>query len=202
MREISPALNMSCEEFLAVSPDARIHAERIRAQKRAGIRPVPSSSLLDYSKVLQPAIRANLLDKVASLVDENLFGRSEMCHQFSILVARALSALGLNAKPIAGTAMYFASGREIFRWQHCWVRCGPEIIDGNSDILFENPAVPSSVMAPPYWGPVGLIPAERRLRPSNQIAAPDPDVDNVWWSELNVWLNDLADPADSRLRDA
>lgn len=65
---------MSCEEFLAVSPDARIHAERIRAQKRAGIRPVPSSSLLDYSKVLQPAIRANLLDKVASLVDENLFG--------------------------------------------------------------------------------------------------------------------------------
>jgi len=57
-------------------------------------------------------------------------------------------------------------------------------------------------MAPPYWGPVGLIPAERRLQPSNQIVAPDPDVDNVWWSELNVWLNDLADPADSRLRDA
>lgn len=115
MREISPVLNMSYEEFLTVSPNARIHPERIRAQQLAGTRPVPSSSLLDYSTVLQHAITPSLLDKVASLVDENLFGRSEMCHQLSILVARALSALGLHAKPTAGTAMYYESRREILR---------------------------------------------------------------------------------------
>ncbi|MCX5953591.1 MAG: hypothetical protein NTZ40_08900 [Cyanobacteria bacterium] len=194
MREISPALHMSCEEFLAISPNARAHAERIRAQKLAGIRPVPSPSLLDYSTVLQPVIRANLIDKVASLVDENLFGRSEMCHQFAILVSRALSNLGLNAKTIAGTAMYYENGCEIFRWKHYWVRCGAEIIDGNSDILFENPKVPKNIIAPPYWGPVKLIPPERRLRPSNEIVAPDPDVDNIWWNELDIWLNGQSGP--------
>jgi hypothetical protein len=43
----------------------------------------------------------------------------------------------------------FRGGREIFRWEHVWVRVGAEVIDGNVDSLFENPMVPSASAVQP-----------------------------------------------------
>ena len=82
MREISPAKNMTADEFLQISPsDARVRTVQMRCEKAAGIRPRPSVALIDHSQLLTKDLRAALLDHVALLVDENLFGRAEMCPQ-------------------------------------------------------------------------------------------------------------------------
>lgn len=190
MREISSAHNISSDEYLRRAPEmVRRIAEKIRAEKETGTRPKPSTSLLDRSEVLSPKARTELLDRVASMVDENLFGRAEMCMQFAELLTRALKYQGLPARYILGTAMYFSDGNEIFRWKHAWVRVGAEVIDGNVDILVENPSVPAEVRVAPYWGPVSRIPADRRLRSDvGTTLPPDSDVENVWWPELLLWL--------------
>jgi hypothetical protein len=52
-----------------------------------------------------------------------------------------------------GNAIYDdASGKEVFQWNHAWVRVGEEVIDGNVYSLVENPLVPDQVRVPPYWG--------------------------------------------------
>src|SRR3989442_3550831 len=165
MREISPAENMSADDFLSLAPaPVQERALRIRAEKRNGARPRPSARLVDRSKLLTRELRGRLLNAVAALVDENLFGRSEMCMQFADLLQRALVHLHLPARTVIGWAMYYSDGREIFRWQHAWVRIGEEVIDGNVDSLFENPLVPQSVTVASYWGPIAETPADRRLR--------------------------------------
>jgi hypothetical protein len=191
MREISPAINISAEAFLQKAPGAiRAQAEAIRAHKRAGERPRPSATLLDQSSLLTKDFRYKLLDQVASYVDENLFGRSEMCQQFALLIARALVFRGLPAVAVAGEAIYFRSGKRVFSWQHAWVRVGSEVIDGNVDSLYENPAVPSSVRLQPYWGEITNVPSDRKLRQALRFTvSADPDVDDVWWPELNEWLS-------------
>ena len=88
LREISPAENASVEEFLQIAhPEQRRIAELIRKQKKNGERPLPSETLIDNSDLLNSEFRKVLIDKVASLVDENLFGRSEMCQQFAMLLS-------------------------------------------------------------------------------------------------------------------
>jgi hypothetical protein len=71
MREISPAVGISADDFLRSAPDEvkQIVAE-IRREKRAGLRKYPSAELLDCSRVLTTTQRKSLLDKVAALVDE------------------------------------------------------------------------------------------------------------------------------------
>lgn len=191
MREISPALNISADDFLKSAPDEikQIVAE-IRRQKLAGLRKCPSAELIDRSSALTPGQRKTLLDKVAALVDENLCGRSEMCQQFAELLHRALSYLKLPSRPVVGLAIYFsANGREIHRWGHAWVRVGEEAIDGNVDCLFENPTVPKAVRVAPYWGPIATMPRDRRLREEHGAALPfDEDVSSIWWPELKDWL--------------
>ena len=119
MREISPAFECSADEFLATKPPAvKLIVERIRAQKQAGSRPRPSQSLLDCSNILIPEMRQKLLDKVAHFTDENLFGRSEMCIQFAILLERALKQLGFNAKAAMGEAIYYIHGKETVSYTH------------------------------------------------------------------------------------
>jgi len=131
------------------------------------------------------ATRGALIDKIASLVDENLCGRSEMCIQFAILLDRALQHLGLESRSVRGKAIYFSEGIEIFRWEHAWVRIGSEVIDANVDILEENPMVPQSVRVAPYWGPIISIPQDRRLRENHGQALPsDTDIDELWWPDL------------------
>lgn len=80
MREISPALNATVDEYLeTLSFNTKTLIEDIRKQKAAGSRPRPSTSLVDLSLMLTPLHRATLLDKIAMLVDENLNGRADMC---------------------------------------------------------------------------------------------------------------------------
>jgi hypothetical protein len=191
MREISPAINASADEFLETLPShAKLLVTEIRRQKQAGERLRPSSTLLDRSTLLTKAQREKLLDKVAALVDENLAGRSEMCLQFADLLYRALLHLRFPARPALGWAIYFApDGQEIFRWQHAWVRIGNEIVDGNVDSLSENPMVPKTVKIAPYWGPIAEVPSDRRLRAEHgDSLPPDGDVSGIWWPELKSWL--------------
>lgn len=191
MREISPAINATVDVFLRSAPKpVQELAAQIRSQKNNCSRPRPSRQLLDSSILLTAPLRAELLDKVASFVDENLFGRSEMCTQFADLLQRALSHLNLPARSVIGTCIYFDGDREIFRWDHAWVRVGKEVIDGNVDSLSENPVVPSKVKVKPYWGPITQVPPDRRLREnSGAQLPPDDDVSGTWWPEMVVWLD-------------
>ena len=187
LREISPAENLSVDEFLQIAhPEQRKIAERIREQKKNGDRQLPSKTLLDNSKLLNSDFRKALIDKVASLVDENLFGRSEMCQQFSMLLSLALNQLGIYSKVIPGKATY-SNG---FSWSHYWVATKDEIIDANTDSMSENPAVPHDLIPKPYWGNKSNLPNDRKLKPkSNAKVSRDFDVSNIWWPELKQWLS-------------
>jgi hypothetical protein len=114
-----------------------------------------------------------------------------MCLQFASLLTLALSHLEFPARAVAGVATYYdAAGRQIFQWDHAWVRVGEEVIDGNVDCLAENPFVPSAVNVAPYWGPIKKTPADRKLKASQGATLPgDTDVDNIWWPELRAWLD-------------
>jgi hypothetical protein len=123
MREISPAENMSAEEFLSLAPpQVQQHAGEIRAKKPEGLRLRPSARLVDRSALLTPELRAKIAGAVAVLVDENLFGRPATCIQFAALLQRALAHLRLPGRTVAGWAMYYSAGREGFRWENAW--CG------------------------------------------------------------------------------
>ncbi len=191
MREISPAENVTAEEYYDLLPtNFKEVINKIRKEKTNKMRPVPSLKLIDKSNLLDSNSRAKLIDQVALLVDENLAGRAEMCIQFAILLSRALEYLNFPSKVKMGTAMYFDSGKEIFRWEHSWVRIGDEVIDGNVDILYENPSVPDNVKIQPYWGPILSTPRDRRLRENRNIAIPnDADVENVWWPDLKTIID-------------
>lgn len=90
-REISPAKNVSCEEYIELQPlNIKMEIERIRKEKGKRIRPLPSLTLIDSSKYLTATKRKALLDKIANLVDENLTGRSDMCRQFTNLLVKGL----------------------------------------------------------------------------------------------------------------
>lgn len=192
MREISPAVGMSAEEYVELLPaEIKPLIMEIRRQKEAGERLRPSTTLVDRSGMLTKEARMKLLDKVASLVDENYAGRAEMCQQFADLLHRALTHLQFPSRGVVGTAIYFdADGEEIFRWQHAWVRVGEEAIDGNVDCLAENPLVPKKVRVSPYWGAITEVPADRRLRQDHGSSLPpDVDVEEIWWPELKAWLD-------------
>lgn len=193
MREISPDKNASTEEFLAIAtPESRALAARVRGEKSVGTRPRPSNKLIDRSSVLSGTTRRTLLDMVARLTDENLFGRSEMCIQFAVLLHRSLVELGVDSRVALGTAMYFDGGNEVFRWEHAWVRIGIEVLDGNTDILYENPVIPQSISIAPYWGAAVDVPGDRRLREgSTSLTLDDDDVERTWWPELRVLVQNL-----------
>jgi hypothetical protein len=191
MREISPAIGMTVDEWLSFAPEIKPRIMEIRRQKEAGERQRPSTVLLDRSGILAPQSRKSLLDKIAKLVDENYAGRSEMCQQFADLLNRVLSYLKFPSRGVMGVAIYYdAKGKELFRWNHAWVRAGEEVIDGNVDSLIENPVVPKQVNVRPYWGPISGVPGDRRLRENHGIALPaDVDVDGTWWPELKEWVD-------------
>jgi hypothetical protein len=188
-REISPALNISADKFVSMMPtEYQGIISRIRAEKDSDVRLRPSMSLIDKSNILTPKKRAALIDRIASLVDENVAGRSEMCLQFAILLNLALKHLGFESYAVTGTATYLsAKGKRIFKWRHGWVRIGREVVDANTDSISENVIVPSSVNAAPYWGPLKELPA-RSLEQDGYIED-DPDVINIWWPELKEWLD-------------
>lgn len=194
MREISPAQNLSAEEYLAhLSPPFRALVLDIRAQKKAGQRPRPSTGLVDRSTLLTSERRRQIVHAVATLVDENLTGRADMCLQFAMLLQRGLAHLGLPARLVLGNGIYPVDDRQVFRWRHAWVRVGPEVIDGNVDAVVENPAVPRAavaVVAVPYWGPITKTPPGRRFQErQREQQPPDEDVEATWWPDLRARLD-------------
>jgi hypothetical protein len=195
MREISPAVGISVDDYIArFVPDAfKPFIAEIRRQKVAGLRRVPSATLIDKSTILTTEIRASLLDQIAKLVDENYVGRGEMCLQFADLLNRALNKLGFPARAVVGKAIYYdPKGGEIFRWDHAWVRIGDEIVDGNVDSIPENPMVPNAVQVSPYWGTVKETPSDRKLQEDHgRQLPPDVDVEELWWPELSSFLDSL-----------
>lgn len=200
MREISPAENRSVDDVLKLAtPEMRQFVSRIREEKMLGTRPRPSHTLIDRSNLLNASGRRCILDRVANLVDENLFGRAEMCMQFADLLQRALAYLSLPSRSVRGKAIYYSAGKEIFRWDHVWVRIGGEVVDGNVDSLSENPLVPLVVKVLPYWGPIVDIPSDRRLREDQGQRLPaDKDVSETWWPELHAWLEANTSPLPSQ----
>jgi hypothetical protein len=99
MREISPAVNVSSDEFFrSLNGEIQKLVEKIRMEKTEQSRLKPSSSLIDKSELMTAAERKMLLDKVAELVDENLTGRSDMCRQFADLLQRALTYLAFSSE--------------------------------------------------------------------------------------------------------
>lgn len=191
MREISPSLYSTADQYFANLPGwKRELVESVRDQKRLGTRPLPSSTLIDQSTLLTAHCRCRLLDQVANLVDENIFGRSDMCEQFALLLNEAFRSLGIPSKVVAGRATYYSLRcEEIFHWDHVWVRIGNEVIDGNVDSMIGNPRVPDSVNVCPFWGPITSVPADRRLRAHlGKEVLPDVDVTETWWPELKQWI--------------
>jgi hypothetical protein len=191
MREISPALYMTADQYLERCPELKPIAREIRRQKEAGERAFPSTVLVDKSSMLTKDVRERLLDKVAALVDENVVGRSDMCLQFADLLNRGLMHLKFPSRAVVGIGIYYdRKGGEVWRWRHAWARVADEIIDGNVDILAENPLVPKTVSVRPYWGPLADIPSDRRYREDHNDALPeDGDVDTTWWPDLREWID-------------
>jgi hypothetical protein len=192
MREISFAINASAEECVELlPPDYRAIVEEIRRQKLDGTRRLPSSTLIDQSAILTKTMRVKLVDAVASLVDENVTGRADMCLQFASLIHKALSSLNFPSRSVVGKATYYGrDGKQIFAWDHAWVRIGDEVIDGNVDSLDENPTVPKAVRVAPYWGPITRTPSDRKLHEYHGMAlVPDHDVETIWWPDLQQWID-------------
>lgn len=188
MREISPALNASADEYFSIVPEPlQSIITLIRAEKERGSRSRPSAKLIDRSALLTSGKRAALLDKVAELVDENLTGRSDMCLQFTALMNLALRYLGFKSYAVTGTVTYLSSnGKRIYSWRHGWVRVGEEVIDGNTDSMTENPTIPRGFNAEPYWGPIHEF--SKRSYAQGGYVDDDPDVNETWWPDLKEWL--------------
>jgi len=177
----------------ALPPEQRQVAEQIRKEKRDGKRTRPSDKLTVRGAALTDDFPGPLLDRVAELVDENIFGRSDMCIQFAALLARALRELALPAVARKGTATYSSlASPEPWVWLHAWVVYDDVIVDGNCDSMAENVMVPDGIAPRAYWGPISEIPGDRsfELDSSQELElheAEDEDV-AMWWQELRPWL--------------
>lgn len=154
-REVCPASDQgfSVDEYLAtLDPVTRAFADKIRELKASGPRPRPSARLILAGAAPSPDWRPALLDRIAALVDEDLFGRSDMCKPFAFLLAEALNLMGHKAKPLVGRAEYQRANGTWVPWEHAWVKIGRDVlVDGNVDSMGENPApelAPSPSPAP------------------------------------------------------
>jgi len=63
MREISPAVGVSVEDYLKLAPEIKPLITGIRRQKEVGERLRPSTSLIDRSQMLTEESRGKLLSK-------------------------------------------------------------------------------------------------------------------------------------------
>lgn len=81
---------------------------RIFYQKENNIRPVPSSNVILGKSKFSEDLRKKLLNMVAEVVDDNCYGRSDMCVYFAILIKDALESMGFMAKAIVGSATYYS----------------------------------------------------------------------------------------------
>ena len=194
VREICPAENLTVKEFINITkksdPSITKIVKRIRLEKSKNTRKMPSKSLIGNYDKLPIDKQKLLLDKIASLVDENLFGRQEMCSQFALLVEKALNKLDINAKSIYGKAKYKQNNGEWFSWNHSWVIIDNEyIVDANTDSMEENVFVPDGLIPSPYWGTIENLPVNRNYKPSTEPVPTDSDVE-TWWIDLENFIDE------------
>lgn len=191
-REISQVANMNIGQYIQVikdDPKLVGIVRKIREEKFNQQRLLPSNLLIGQCKIPIESKRKQLLDKIALLVDENIFGRSEMCIQFALLLELALNEIGLEAKTHGGTAEYKKDDGGTFTWNHAWVIVHEEIIiDGNVDTMKENIMVPKGVDPFPYWGKISELPDDRKYESNNQPLESDEDM-ALWWNELKEWIH-------------
>lgn len=191
--EVSPVEGMSADEYVArlvAAQDPTLALlRRIRREKARAARPRPSTRMLGEMTLPELELRTRLLDKIAELVDENVFGRSEMCLQFAALLARALVFLGIAAEAKRGKASYRKPNGEWFTWDHAWVEYDECVVDGNVDTMRENPVVHQGVDPPPFWGRRDGIPEGRQYDFASSTSWPGDQDSEVWWPRLHEWLN-------------
>lgn len=172
------------EERIALDIKSSAILCKIRTEKSKGIRLLPSSRIIIKSGCIPIEEIKWLVDYTASLVDENAFGRSDMCLQFAWLVSEYLNfKYHLDAKPIQGIVRYSSQGN-VFEWSHAWVKFGDIIIDSNIDSAKENPKVPGWIDPRPYWGVSNEFPAKngKMIKPINLIDFSN-DQDSINWKE-------------------
>lgn len=162
--------------------------QSIRHQKEFGTRPKPSQRCVLGESAIPQETRAQLLDFIASLVDENWAGRSEMCVPFAVLLRDAVREMGFDAIAVFGEATYFnpSDNTQKFTWNHAWVLISDtEIVDGNVDSIVENPYLdPNSGIKPaPFWGPMSELPGDRIFVEKGVITRA--------WEEENIGLEAL-----------
>ena len=146
--------------------------------------------------------RKRLLDAVARLVNEDLFGRCAMCVPVAKLLNRALNHLGYPAREVWGQGIYpLSNGREKF-WSHAWVKLFNEVIDPNADSVSEHPLAPAELNLKPYWGPVDLLPKDRRLLEDHGEPLPSHvTADDLLWPALRTWLDERALQHQNQIKD-
>ena len=190
-REILPIEGVSSKDLFNSLPSViQKKVLIIREEKGNDIRTLPTGSLIDKSELLDKEKRNKLLNKVAKLVDENIFGRSEMCMQFACLLAKWLQHLGIKAKYEDWNCEYFNNWKKIFEWNHAWVRVWKEIIDWNIDSSIENPLFPENLKIQSYWWPMNQAPSDRRFHKNHNCDFNDTDIEKHWWPDLKKWLNE------------
>ncbi len=163
---------------------------KIRAQKKANQRVLPSSRLVSIGNSPPENDRRFLVDACSKLADENWCGRTEMCIYFAVLVRHGLMSLGYCSNVETGKARYSGNGQE-FEWDHAWVHTSNgDVIDANIDTMSENPFVPSGIDPSPYWGPRSQLPSDRSFE-KEAILSPERDTVELDADKIVQWKNRL-----------
>jgi hypothetical protein len=183
--------NQSLFKYIqSLPPKHKKILDLILKQKKDLQRHRPSGNCILGTSQISPKIRLALLDLVASVVDDNFWGRSEMCVYFAILLRDALVKIGYTAQAILGSATYHSpiDSTKDFIWEHAWVNLDNEIIDGNIDSLVENPHVNSQAQIFPsaYWGTITELPNDRTLVPK-QVISLEWEIENTTVETLQDW---------------
>ena len=192
-REVSPARKLTADEYakqvvIPAGGPPLAQLRRIRQEKAQGKRPRPSARMIGEASPPQREVQLKLVDKVAELVDENVFGRSEMCLQFAALLAKALTLLGFDATAKRGTARYRKPGGGWFSWDHAWVEYGECVVDANVDSMRENLLVDEGVDPASFWGQRDRIPDDRQIGFASATFWPGDEDSEYWWPRLEEWL--------------
>jgi hypothetical protein len=183
------------DEMQAEGHRSKQWAYAVRRQKRAGTRPKPSTSFITIGGQPATEVRIALIDQIATLVDENIFGRHDMCLQFAALLERALRVMGIEAEARMGMTQYRrTSGSWTDQFLHAWVVLNDEqVVDGNADSLRENAMLGIGVIVNSFWGPVGQVPKDRLFLSDSTLDNAnrnDPDVVTRWWPMLETWMRE------------
>ena len=198
-----PSRKLSYDQFMkfmnvqqsAVTKDIQnSRLQKVLADKKNGVEHKPSLLLIDKSHLLTSDKRKTIIDIAAKYVNQNIYGRNEMCLQFAILVKFLLKEEGISSKIIEGKAKY-SNGNLKHEWNHFWlVTENNDLIDGNIDSLPDNPNPPEGLRPLNYWGALSEIPNDRLLLPNKEFSEQDEATLEIQDDETIIWkLNSKID---------